>query len=84
MIHNYGLGFYLEVWRHAQKLYPQFQIKLSIPSGENVGLALRSILAGVSQICLYPACESYDQVNKFAAHYGVGVFPQEELNDQMA
>ncbi len=80
MIHNYGLDFYLDVWRHTQEAYPQFDIQLGIPCGENLGLALRAIFSGVNVIYLPADALAFDQVVDLAAIHGIQVLPQGELN----
>ncbi len=80
MIHNYGLEFYLEVWRDTQNLYPDYEIQIGIPCGDNLGLALRSIFNGVNVVYLQANVPAFDQVVELARLHGIDVLPQGNLN----
>ncbi len=80
MIHNYGLEFYLEVWRQTQLQYPDFDIQLGIPCGDHLGLALRAIFNGVNVIYLPSDALAFDQVVELAKLHGISVLPQGEIH----
>ncbi|MBX3457331.1 MAG: hypothetical protein KF820_03100 [Candidatus Paracaedibacteraceae bacterium] len=80
MIHNYGLEFYLGVWRDAQDKYPEYDVQLAVPCGDNLGLALRAIFSGVTIIYLLVNVPAFNQIIELAQLHGIEVLPQGKLN----
>jgi hypothetical protein len=80
MIHNYGLEFYLGVWRDAQDKYHEYDIQLAVPCGDNLGLALRAIFSGVTIIYILADVPAFNQVVELAQLHGIEVLPQGKLN----
>ncbi len=80
MIHNYGLEFYLGVWRDTQDTYPEYDIQLAVPCGDNLGLALRAIFSGVTIIYLLVDVPAFNQLVELDRLHGIEVLPQGKLN----
>lgn len=80
MIHNYGLEFYLGVWRDTQDQYPDYDIQLGVPCGDNLGMALRAIFSGVNIVYLQADVPAFDQIVELAVLHGIQVLPQGDLN----
>lgn len=67
-IHNYGLMYYIALWKTITNTYPNTSIHLSVPCDDNVGLALRSIKEHVSHITFtgtHPLLEKLIDIGQF-------------------